>query len=150
MVKCNNKDKTDSCKSFKITWSETGYVSPPTSYFKGKTVGDVAKKLATRLFKEAASDPKYANETTLKMMVRETTRGSAKTTTFFKATREKLASPIIRPIGEGRTLTVTHRVKVVRCDDKWDPKTAKAPKAEKAPKAAKAAKAPKAAEIVSA
>jgi len=126
MVKCNNKDKADSCKSFKITWSETGYVSPPTSYFKGKTVGDVAKKLATRLFKEASRDPKYANETTLKMMVRETTRGSAKATTFFKATREKLPSPIIRPIGEGRTLTVTHRVKVMRCDDKWDPKTTKA------------------------
>jgi len=119
MVKCNKNDTESSCRSFKMDWSEIGYVSPPSSYFRGKGVTQVATKFGTRLFKLAKSDPKYKKFEKLdvvKMMVKETTRGSKGNTYFFKAKRELLSTPLERTFPNGSTVTITHRTTVSRCN----------------------------------
>jgi hypothetical protein len=118
MVKCNKKDTESSCRSFKVVWSEIGYVSPPSSYFRGKSVSQVATKFGTRLFKLATTDPKYkkfANQEVIKVMIKETTRGAKDQTAFFKAKKVPLATPLERTFPNGNTVTITHRTIVTRC-----------------------------------
>lgn len=117
MVKCNSKDADSSCRSFKIAWSEIGFKSPTGSYFKGKTPSVAAKKMGTRLF-NLLSKPEYAKFkglTTIKLTVRETTRGAGNESYFFKAMREKLPKPTTRVYPNGTELTITHKTVVKRC-----------------------------------
>lgn len=119
MVKCNKKDTESSCRSFKVVWSEIGYVSPPSSYFRGKSVAQVATKFGTRLFKLASTDPKYkkfANQEVIKLMIKETTRGSEHNTAFFKAKRVMLSAPLERTFPNGDKVTITHNTVVTRCN----------------------------------
>lgn len=117
MVKCNSKDTDSSCRSYKIAWSEIGFKSPTGSYYKGKTPSAAAKKMGTRLF-SMLSKPEYAKfkgMTTIKLTVREATRGAGGNAFFFKATRVKLPSPITRVYPNGSEVTITHKTEVKRC-----------------------------------
>ena len=119
MVKCNKTSSESSCRSFKIDWSEIGYMSPPSSYFRAKSVTQVATKFGTRLFNLIKKDSKYKkfrDTDVLKMMIKETTRGSNGKTYFFKARREPLSTPLERTFPNGDTLTITHRTVVTRCN----------------------------------
>ena len=117
MVKCNKNDTESSCRTFKIVWSEIGYISPPNSRFKGRNPNAVAKKFGTRLFK-LASTPEYSKfkkMDTIKLMLKETTRGSGNPTFFFKANQTPLDTPSTRTLPNGTVLTVSTTVKVSRC-----------------------------------
>lgn len=120
MVKCNKNSSDSSCRSFKIDWSEIGYMSPPSSYFRAKSITQVASKFGTRLFNLISKDSKYNKFKDLevvKMMIKETTRGSNGKTYFFKARRQALSTPLERTFPNGDTLTITHRIVVTRCNN---------------------------------
>ena len=122
MVKCNKQDSASSCRSFKVVWSEIGYVSPPSSYFRGKSISQVATKFGTRLFKLATTDPnykKFAKQEVIKVMIKETTRGAKDETAFFKAKRIKLTTPLERTFPNGNTVSITHRTIVTRCNKEF-------------------------------
>ena len=117
MVKCNAKDAESACRSYKVAWSEIGFKSPTGSYYKGKSPSAAAKKMGTRLF-SMLSKPEYAKfkgMSTIKLTVRESTRGAGNNTYFFKATRSKLAVPIKRVYPNGTEVTITHKTEVKRC-----------------------------------
>jgi hypothetical protein len=118
MVKCNAKDSESSCRSFKIVGSGIGYVSPPTSYYKGKNAMAAAKKFGSMLFRLTSSnDPKYKKfgaQQTIKVILRETTRGSPHKTSYYKLERIALPKPIERVIN-GVTIINKYTVKASLC-----------------------------------
>jgi hypothetical protein len=123
MVKCNKQDTESSCKSFKVDWSEIGWKSSPGSYFKNKTVGLAAKKFGSRLFSLVEKDPAYAKfkkNSIIKMIVKETTRGSAHKSVFYRVSRVELPTPVTRTLPNGVELTTTHKIVAKRCNSNFE------------------------------
>lgn len=88
MVKCSNGDPD--CKSFKVLGSGIGFEG---GSYKAKTVGAAAKRAGSKLFQKKEYK-KFPNKTTIKFILGETTRGSAKKTFAYEVTRITLDKPI--------------------------------------------------------
>lgn len=121
MVQCNKDDIDKSCKSFKITSSNIGYSSPPTSYYKGKDPSSTAKKFGTMLFKliNDKNDPKYYkfnHQNTITFIIRETTRNSNNKTFSYITKRETLNKPIKRTLPNGTVITNKYKITVHKYD----------------------------------
>ena len=120
MPRCNKNDTAVSCRSFKIVGSGIGYVSPATSYYKGKDPMAAANKLGNMLFRLVNNDSKYskfAKQDTIKMIMRETTRGSARSTYYYKVERTELPKPVVRTLPDGTVITNRYKVKAHKCSD---------------------------------
>jgi hypothetical protein len=120
MVRCNKNDANNSCRSFKIVGSGIGFVSPPTSYYKNKDPMAAANKFGTMLFRLVNNDPKYskfAKQDTIKMIMRETTRGSSRATYYYKVERTELAKPVERTLPNGTVIVNKYKVKAHKCGD---------------------------------
>ena len=88
MVKCSNGDPD--CRSFKIRGSGIGFEG---GSYKAKTISAAAKRAGSKLFQKKEYS-KFPNKTSIKFILGETTRGSAKKTFAFEVTRIKLDKPI--------------------------------------------------------
>lgn len=120
MVKCNKKDSQNSCRTFKIVGSGIGYVSPSSSYYKGKDPLTAANKFGSMLFRltndKSSKYSKYKDKTTIKIILKETTRGSAKNTFYYKIERTLLPKPIKRTLPNGTVIVNKYKIKTSKCD----------------------------------
>tara|TARA_Y100000996_G_scaffold183528_1_gene143550 strand:+ start:518 stop:901 length:384 start_codon:yes stop_codon:yes gene_type:complete len=84
--------ETNSNRFFKIIQSNIGYVSSKTGYYKGIDENYVANKFGKMLFNLVQND-KYYNDykdvSTIKILLRETTRGSKRQIFCFKIKKFK-------------------------------------------------------------
>jgi hypothetical protein len=103
MVKCNKKDSENSCRSFKIVASTVGYESPKTSYYKNKEPMNAAKKFGTMLFRI----PKNKNQNSIKIIVKDCTRGSNHALFQYELINKKLTESIKRSFKNAETGKVT-------------------------------------------
>nr|QOI90350.1 hypothetical protein HWQ62_00213 [Pyramimonas orientalis virus] len=120
MPRCNKNDTAVSCRSFKIVGSGIGYVSPSTSYYKGKDPMSAANKFGSMLFRLINNDSKYskfAKQDSIKMIMRETTRGSARSTFYYKVERTELPKPVERTLPDGTVIINKYKVKAHKCGD---------------------------------
>ena len=120
MPRCNKNDTAVSCRSFKIVGSGIGYVSPSTSYYKGKDPMSAANKFGSMLFRLVNNDSKYSKfskQESIKMIMRETTRGSAKATFYYKVERTELPKPIERTLPDGTVIVNRYKIKTHKCSD---------------------------------
>jgi hypothetical protein len=118
-VKCNKGDVEKQCRSFKIVGSGIGYVSPPTSYYKGKEPMNAANKFGSMLFRlindKKSAYYKFNKQNTIKMIMRETTRGSSKATYYYKVERHELPKPIERTLPNGTKIVNKYKIKTHKC-----------------------------------
>lgn len=118
-VKCNKGDTEKQCRSFKIVGSGIGYVSPPTSYYKGKEPMNAANKFGSMLFRlindKKSAYYKFNKQNTIKMIMRETTRGSSKATYYYKVERHELPKPIERTLPNGTKIVNKYKIKTHKC-----------------------------------
>jgi hypothetical protein len=124
-VKCNKGDAEKQCRSFKIVGSGIGYVSPSTSYYKGKEPMNAANKFGSMLFRlindKKSSYYKFNKQNTIKMIMRETTRGSSKATYYYKVERHELPKPIERTLPNGTKIVNKYKIKTHKCPADEDP-----------------------------
>ena len=128
MVKCNEKDNQSICRSFKIIGSGIGYMSPPSSYYKGKDPMSVANKFGTMLFKlinsktnkKGESNPyyKFNKQKMIKIIIKETTRTSSKPTFYYKVERED--KPTTRTLPDGTVIVNKYKIKSHKCSANED------------------------------
>ena len=114
MVKCNKNDAESSCRSFKIIGCGVGYKSKQTSYYKGKDPTVAVRKFGTMLFK-LINDPsseyhKFKNQKSIKVIIKETTRGSDKKTFYYLTERVELDKPVTRTLPNGETVTNKYKI----------------------------------------
>jgi hypothetical protein len=83
-----------------------------------------ANKLGTMLFRLVNSnDPKYSKyskfskQDSIKMIMRETTRGSARATFYYKVERTELPKPITRTLPDGTVIVNKYKTKTRKCGD---------------------------------
>lgn len=96
-------------RTFKIIASDVGFVSPPTQYFTGKYPSSVAKKFGTKLFKLFKKDK-------IKVLMKETTRGSKKKIYKYALTFQEFDEPVEREINDN-IIIYTGRTVVKLLDD---------------------------------
>ena len=121
MVKCNKNDTESSCRTFKIIGCGIGYDSPKTSYYKGKNATVAVSKFGRMLFK-TINDPKspfykFKNQKTIKVIIKETTRGSKQKTYYYLTERVELDTPVVRTLPDGRIVTNKYKIKSKRCPE---------------------------------
>jgi hypothetical protein len=121
MVKCNKNDTEAQCRSFKIIGCGVGYKSKASSYYKGKNPTVAVRKFGRMLFK-LINDPnsefhKYKNQTTIKVIIKETTRGSDKKTFYYLTERVELDEPVTRTLPNGQTVINKYKVLCKRCPE---------------------------------
>lgn len=120
MVKCNKNDSQNSCRTFKIVGSGIGYVSPSSSYYKGKDPLTAANKFGSMLFRlvndKSGTYNKFKDKSTIKIILKETTRGSSKNTFYYKVERTLLPKPIVRTLPNGSVIENKYKIKTTKCD----------------------------------
>lgn len=119
MVKCNKNNTNNSCRSFKIVDSSVGYQSPPTSYFRGKTPGVVAKKFGSMLFRLVMNNPsymRYKETDTIDISIQETTHGSNRALYCYTVKKTMLDRSITRTLPNGRQITNRFKTSVFKCE----------------------------------
>jgi hypothetical protein len=130
MVKCNNTRSGDNnvCRSFQVFGSGIGYKSPSSSYYKGKAPSAVAKKFGSMLFRlindHTSEYVRFRNQSTIKFIMKETTRGSDKSTFYYKAERVELPEPIRRTLPNDNVIVNKYRIIIHKCgggDDLEEP-----------------------------
>lgn len=124
MVKCNKNDNESQCRSFKILGSGVGYISPARSYYKGKDPMSVANKFGSMLFRlindKTSAYFKYNKQNTIKIIMKETTRGSSKATFYYTVERIELPKPIERKLPDGTVIVNKYKIKTHKCDKDTD------------------------------
>mgnify|MGYP001287044471 CR=1 FL=1 len=121
MVKCNKNDSESQCRSFKIIGCGVGFKSKQTSYYKGKTPAVAVRKFGRMLFK-LINDPnsefyKFKDQQTIKVIIKETTRGSDRKTYYFLTQRVELEKPVTRTLPNGQTVVNRYKVLCKRCPE---------------------------------
>jgi hypothetical protein len=121
MVKCNKNDDDSGCRTFKIIGCGVGFKSKSTSYYKGKSPTVAVRKIGRMLFK-LINDPKseyykYKKQTTIKVIIRETTQGSKHKTFYYLTERFELDKPIVRTLPNGNVITNKYKIKCKRCPE---------------------------------
>jgi hypothetical protein len=130
MVKCRSSNSGNSCRSFQVFGSGIGYISPTSSYYKGKEPGIVAKKFGSMLFRlindEKSDYYKYRDQSSIKFIMREKTKGSDKATFYYKAERIELPTPVKRTLPDGTVIINRYKTIVHKCgnDQKINTQTA--------------------------
>lgn len=92
MVKCNNGDE---CRSFKISGAGIPFTG---GRYVGKTFSIASKRAASMLYRKVNNDPsfaKYKSKPSIKFILKETTKGSAKKTKAYIVNRVELDKPIV-------------------------------------------------------
>jgi hypothetical protein len=92
MVKCS-KGGADECKSFKIMGSGIGFKG---GRYVALTAGIAAKRAGSKLFQKVHNDPEYkkfANKTSIKFILKETTRGSKTENKVYQVDKVTLDTP---------------------------------------------------------
>ena len=116
MVKCSKNSDDDTCRTFRIIYSSIGYVSPKTSYYKGKSPNAVARKFGTMLFR-LSKDPlgnkyKFRKDNTMQIKMKETTRGSKHKEYDYTLEKQDLEEPNVRFLPDNTKLITTHKINV--------------------------------------
>jgi hypothetical protein len=128
MVKCRSSNSGNSCRSFQVFGSGIGYISPTSSYYKGKEPGIVAKKFGSMLFRlindEKSDYYKYRDQSSIKFIMREKTKGSDKATFYYKAERIELPTPVKRTLPDGTVIINRYKTIVHKNDQKINTQTA--------------------------
>lgn len=126
MVKCKSGDSVN-CRSFQVFGSGIGYKSPSSSYYKGKAPAAVAKKFGSMLFRlindKTSEYFRFRNQSTIKFIMKETTRGSEKSTFYYRAERIELPEPIRRTLPNGNVIVNKYNIVIHKCggdDDKLE------------------------------
>jgi len=91
MVKCSNGES--GCMSFKILGSGIMYEG---GHYKSKSVAKAGRRAGIKLYQKIDNKPeykKYSSKKSIKFILGETTRGSARTTYAFEIYRMKLDKP---------------------------------------------------------
>lgn len=113
-------------RSFTVIGSDIGFEGG--SYKTTVAPAVAAKKAASimfRVIKSAAQKPKdaklkkyagFKNRDTIKFIIRETTRGSARDTFYYVATKIKLDTPIVVKRG-GVEYTIDQKITIKTCTD---------------------------------
>tara|TARA_Y100000389_G_scaffold171628_1_gene179414 strand:- start:98 stop:580 length:483 start_codon:yes stop_codon:yes gene_type:complete len=119
MVKCKSGDNSVACRSFQVFGSGIGYKSPSNSYYKGKAPTVVAKKFGSMLFRlindKTSEYFRFQNQSTIKFIMKETTRGSEKSTFYYRAERVELPEPIRRTLPNGNVIVNKYRIVIHKC-----------------------------------
>lgn len=120
MVRCNKNDSQNSCRSFKVVGSGIGYVSPPSSYYKGKDPLTVANKFGSMMFRlindKNGKYYSFRNKKNIKIIVKETTKGSLKNTFYYNLKRVELPKPITRTLPNGTVIVNKYKIHASKCD----------------------------------
>jgi hypothetical protein len=111
--------------------SGIGYISPTSSYYKGKEPGIVAKKFGSMLFRlindEKSDYYKYRDQSSIKFIMREKTKGSDKATFYYKAERIELPTPVKRTLPDGTVIINRYKTIVHKNDQKINTQTITTP-----------------------
>tara|TARA_Y100000389_G_C17295306_1_gene430187 strand:- start:314 stop:736 length:423 start_codon:yes stop_codon:yes gene_type:complete len=118
MVKCGKNSDDNTCRTFKISYSSIGFVSPTNQYYKGKEPNVVARKFGTMLFK-LSTDPlgnkyKFRKDNTMQIKLKETTRGSQKKEYDYTLEKIELETPQVRVLPDGTKLITTNEIKATK------------------------------------
>lgn len=109
-------------RSFTIEGSSLGI---KTGHYKGKTPGQAARKAAKMLYKrldkhDDRSLVKFNKVKNVKLMLRETTRGSPNNVFYYEADRTELNTPKVierkLPNGEVLRIEYKHKISVKGCE----------------------------------
>lgn len=104
--------KVEDYRSFTVEGSSIGFEE---GKFVSRNPGGAAKKVARKLHKLIETDSKYSrfNNNEVQFILRETTVGSSHKTLAYQAHKNKLATPVVRTLPNGKEYTITHEYKAL-------------------------------------
>jgi hypothetical protein len=103
-------------RTFTISGSDIGFAG---GNYKASAPGAAGKKAARQLFRLVEKDPKFAkykSQKTIKFLLRETTRDSAKKSFYYESSMNKLKEPIILE-RNGVQIKIERQISVFACKD---------------------------------
>lgn len=114
MVSCSNGEE---CKSFTVSGAGVPFTG---GRYVAKTFGIAAKRAGSKIYSKINNDPemtKYKNKNSVKFILKETTKGSPKSTKAYQVKRTELKEPkVIKRNGVKITYKFKYTVNELKVD----------------------------------
>ena len=107
MVSCSNGEE---CKSFKVVGAGVPFSG---GRYIAKTFAIASKRAGSKIYSKINNDPefaKYQNKTSVKFILKETTKGSSKSTKAYEVKRIQLKEP---KVIERNGVKITYKYKYI-------------------------------------